>query len=252
MVTNQDTFRAALLDPTQDMPNGLSDGNGRPASKRFAVYRNNVTVALVEALRTAFPVVRKLIGDQNFDQLAHIFVRAHPPSSPLMMHFGAALPHFLDTFDPLKHIGYLSDVARLEQALRRAYHAADPPAFDATRLAALHADKLMASGLILATPLQVVPSQWPLFDIWQFNTEKNAPKPQPIAQTVLVTRPEFDPVPHPLTPGEAAWLRKISEGETLGNAQTAAVAVVPDFDLSLLLTRLLQNNAIAGLKTAKD
>lgn len=252
MITNQGTFRTALLDPTQDVPDGLSDGTGRSAGKRFAVYRNNVTVALVEALQVAFPVVRKLIGDRNFDQLAQIFVRAHPPSSPLMMHYGAALPRFLDTFDPLKHIGYLSDVARLEQALRRAYHAADPPTFDAARLTSLNANKLMGCGLILAAPLQVVPSHWPLFDIWHFNTDDNAPKPQPVAQTVLVARPDFDPVLRLLTPAEAAWFGKISDSETLGDAQAAAVAEAPEFDLSPLLTRLLQDNAIADLKIPKD
>ena len=55
MNVDQDAFRAALLDPSLVAPEGLTDGQGRPAGRRFDVYRNNVSVALADALETAFP-----------------------------------------------------------------------------------------------------------------------------------------------------------------------------------------------------
>lgn len=247
MSVTQSQFRAALLDPDAAVPSGLQDGAGAPAAKRFDVYRNNVTVALIEALRTAFPVVLKLIGDQNFDALARLHVRAHPPSSPLMMHYGADMPAFLDAFEPLAHVKYLSDVARLELALRRSYHAADNAPFDAARFGEVTPEALMASTLTLADAVECVPSPWPLVDIWRFNSVAGADKPRAIAQSALITRAEFDPTPHALSASQAAWIKAVLDGQTLGAAQDAAVARDADFDLGPLLALLLQNNAIADL-----
>lgn len=252
MNSHEHMFRAALLDPAQAVPEGLTDGAGAPTTKRFDVYRNNVTVALIEALRTAFPVLRKLLGDANFDQLAPHFARAHPPASPLMMHYGIDMPDFLAGFTPLKHIGYLPDVARLELAIRQAYHAADAIPLSATDLAETEPDALMAACLSFAPAVQIVPSPWPLFDIWRYNMQEGAEKPRNVAQSVLITRPEFDPVPHPLTPAQATWVSAIKAGTSLSGAQDAAIAHDPKFDLSPLLTLLLQQEALTTLTTPKD
>lgn len=45
-----DGFAAALLDPKRAVPPNLVGPDGEPTTKRFAVYRNNVMVGLVEAL----------------------------------------------------------------------------------------------------------------------------------------------------------------------------------------------------------
>ncbi len=252
MTTDQTQFRAALLDPALPTPSGLTDGQGTPTDKRFAVYRNNVTVALCDALRSSFPVLCKLLGDQNFDQLAPLFARAHPPSSPLMMRYGVEMPAFLENFAPFAHISYLPDVARLELAMRHAYHAADAVPVDPAVLGQLSPEKLMASTLTLAPAVQLLPSDWPLFDIWRYNMVDGAAKPQAMPQSVLITRAEFDPTPHPLDRAQLAWMTAIQDGKPIDAAQDAALAIAEDFDLSPLLTVLLQGGALIQLTPPKD
>ena len=117
MSAGQDSFRAALLDPLAPVPDRLSDGQTRPVGRRFNVYRNNVAVSLTEALHTGFPIIARLLGAENMDGLAGAFLRAHPPDSPVMLRYGDALPGFIESQRQLDHLGYLSDVARLELAL---------------------------------------------------------------------------------------------------------------------------------------
>lgn len=123
----QNTFAAALLNPEADVPLGLIDPQGRPVQKRFDVYRNNVASGLTRALEASFPVIRALVGEAFFGAMAVEFLRAHPPKSRLMMLYSDAFPPFLATFPPVADLAYLPDVARLEQALRESYHAADAP-----------------------------------------------------------------------------------------------------------------------------
>ena len=247
MTVTQPQFRAAIFDAAQPVPDGLLDGLGQPAGRRFNVYRNNVAVSLTEAMHTAFPVITKLLGPSNMDGLAGLFLRAHPPASPLMMHYGQPMPQFLADFAPLQHLGYLPDVARLELALRASYHAADTPAFDPAELGQVTPEVLMQSRLRLAPSLRLLQSPWPLHDLWAFNTQSGAEKPRAIAQDVLITRPEFDPAPHALTKAQGAWIAAILADQTIGTAQEAAQALAPDFDLTPLLTLLISNNALAAL-----
>lgn len=252
MRNHQNDFRAAILSPDTAVPDGLCDGKGRPAGKRFNIYRNNVTMALITALRTAFPAVRKLVGPQRFEDLALFYARSHPPRSPLMMHYGVEMPACIKGLAALQHIPYLSDIAQLELALRRSYHAADVPVFEVARLGELPPEALMASELVLAPAVFLVTSPWPLVDIWRYNMQNGAPKPCAIGQSALVTRAEFDPEPHAITADQAEWLQCVINKATLGAAQDAACAKNPDFDLAPLLGLLIQTNAIVGLKTPKD
>lgn len=247
MTVDQTTFRAALLDPDAARPAGLSDGLGQIAGRRYDVYRNNVVVSLTEALETAFPVIQKLVGDANFKLLAGAYLRQHPPSSPLMMFYGADMPAFLANFEPAKTIGYLPDVARLEVALRESYHAADAAPIDPSVLQTTDPDVLMGSTIGLAPSLRLIRSAWPIHSVWQFNIVENAPKPEMAAQDVAILRAELDPDPVLLPEGGGVFLSALLENRSLGDALEFATNAAPTFDLSSVLALLIGNNAITKI-----
>ncbi|MEY8831512.1 putative DNA-binding domain-containing protein [Sedimentitalea sp. XS_ASV28] len=248
---SQSLFRQALLAPDRAAPDGLRDSDGHPAGARFDVYRNNVVVSLVEALHAGFPVLAKLLGKDNMDGMARMFVRAHPPTSTLMMFYGEALPDFIARLPQLSHLGYLPDIARLELALRHSYHAADATPIASESLASLSAETLLATRLTLTPSVRLVRSPWPIHDIWRYNTQAGAPKPTPTAQDVLITRAEFDPSPALLPPGGYAWVQALLQGQSIGQALDIAHQDAADFDMTGPLTLLLTGNAITSL-TDKD
>ena len=248
MTVDQTLFRSALLDPEAPRPGGLADGKGRDVGRRFDVYRNNVTVSLNEALETAFPVVAKLVGAKNFQVLAMAYLRQHPPSSPLMMFYGDAMPAFLGDFEPTKTIGYLPDIARLELALRHSYHAADATPLDPAVLQTTPPDVLMASTIALAPAARLLRSKWPIHAIWAFNSIEGAPKPAMAAEDTLILRPDLDPEPHLLPSGGGAFVQSLLDGNTVAEAIEAATSADPSFDLSAILALLITQNAMTDLK----
>lgn len=244
MSVSQSQFRRAILDADMAIPTGLRDAGNLPAGRRFDVYRNNVAVSLSEALESGFPVIHKLLGDENFKAIAGVFLRQSPPDSPMMMHYGAAFPGFLRGFKPLAHLGYLGDVATLELAMRRSYHAADSVVVDGDVLARVPPEQLEDVRLEIAPSLEVVCSNWPIHDIWIFNMIKGAPKPRATPQDVVITRVDFDPQPHILADGGAHFVTALKAGASLGKATNEAALIAADFDLSNTLTLLLSGHAI--------
>ena len=77
----QKHFAAALLDPERAVPPEIASSGGKPAVKRFAVYRNNVTVGLVDALAARFPATQRIVGEEFFRGMAQVFAQAEPPRS---------------------------------------------------------------------------------------------------------------------------------------------------------------------------
>ena len=248
MDVTQTEFRSALLDPAQIAPAGLVNPDGSAATKRFDVYRNNVAVSLTEALETAFPVIRKLIGDQNFKGLAGIFLRQHPPSSPLLMLYGAEMPSFLESFEPFKQLPYLADVARLELSLRESYHAANAQTFDPSILQSLSEDALLGSRIRFAPAMRLIRSRYPIHGIWQMNMIPDAPKPAARGENVLVTRPEFDPVQTLLVPGAGLFVDRLKSGANFGEALAIVTERLPEFNLSEALIQLIESAAIESIE----
>ncbi len=248
MSVSQTQFRGAIFDANAPVPEGLEDEAGRPAGKRFNVYRNNVAVSLTEALEIAFPVVLKLVGDEFFHALAGVFLRQHPPSTPMLMYYGDKLPGFLRNFKPAAHLGYLPDVALLEQMIRQSYHAADATPIDPAALQSLSTDALMAAKLHIAPSAFLVRSTWPIHAIWRANSKQGAPEPQMRGEDVLISRVEFDPEVRVLPAGGADFVQALQTGESFGSALGKAKTIIPDFDLTTTLGALIAGTAIVGIE----
>lgn len=236
-MTDQSQFVAAVLDAALPTPDGLLDPAGRPAGKRFDVYRNNVVSSLIGALRDGFPAIYSLLGDAYFNALAGLFVRAHPPQDPRLMQYGADFPAFLTGFAPLAHLPYLADVARLELAMRSSYHAADHRAFGPAELAALPPDHVGELTLALAPSAVILRSAHPIVGIRA--KALGGTLTTKSAQDVLIARRDFDPEPHVLPAGAYGFLHALQSGNTLAEAAALATDDTPEFDLSTTLSLAL-------------
>lgn len=246
-MVDQADFTRALLDPDSPIPDGIIRPDATPAKKRFDVYRNNVVTSLIDAMGAAFPVIKKLVGAQFFDAVAGHYVRAHPPSSPLMMFYGAGFPQFLEGFEPARQLPYLPDIARLEHARRVAYHSADDPLLSPDALAKIAPEQLGGIRFALHASVQIITSPHPVFSIWRFNSTDDTSPIASCGEDVLVARPAQDVTMHILEAGGAHFLTALQTGQSLEQAADLATTAAPDFDLGANIGALLTAQIISKI-----
>jgi len=244
MSVNQTAFTTALLNPEQAVPNGLIDPQGRPAGKRFDVYRNNVVFSLLEAMQTAFPAIEKLLGPALFREIAIDYIRQNPPLTPILMFYGSGFDAFLQDIKALSKYPFLADVARLELLRREAYHAADIPPITPDTLAAITPEKLVALRFEFTPGLRLLDSNYPVVGIWEYNMADSAPKPAQEPQSALISRPAFDPVVSLIPRTTSDFLHLLQQGSTLGESLDAITSQTGNFDLGTTLGLMLQTEII--------
>lgn len=251
----QSAFAAALLNPDLPCPGGLTSWNGSDPEVRFAVYRNNVTVSLIDALADTFPVVQALVGDDFFRAMARVFVQTNPPRSRLMVYYGDSFADFVASFSPAASVPYLADVARLEMARVRAYHAADvaPIQTEALQAALADPEDLLLLRLHVHPSVQLIESPFAVASLWAAHQGAlclTSVDPD-VAQGALVFRQGLDVDTVELKPGEARFVSALQIGQTLLEAAQAAASSDAEFDLSQALASLLRWRLVTHITTGE-
>ena len=239
-----------LTDPNCETPAGIVGPNGKSAVKRYNVYRNNVTVSLIDALAAVFPATQRITGVEFFRAMARFHVRANPPRSPLLFEYGHEFPDFIESYEYARPLPYLADTARIERAWLDAYHAADALPLSAQELASIRPE-FLADVVFVAHPATcILRSQFPALSIFVANRDG---EPVEAIETftpedTLVTRPDHQVSVRRLPPGGAEFLTQLLMGQPLGNAAARALETSPDFDLAHNIAGMIEAGVFASLQ----
>lgn len=250
-MNTQQAFFEALLDPGQAAPAGLCAWNGSAAAARFAVYRNNVLVSLIDALADTYPVAQELVGEPFFRAMARLFVHQAPPRSRVLAFYGEAFPAFIENFAPAASVPYLADVARLEMLRVRAYHAADGAALPTGAMEQALAQTDAPAELVLGLhpSVRLLRSRYAVVSLWAAHQgvgELSAIDPaQP--ENALLVRPGLDVELLRLDAGASALVAALQQGAPLGPAVAQASQADASFELAGSLALLIRSHAIASI-----
>ncbi len=256
---SQAAWGTALRDPDRAVPAGLVTWNGSDPAQRFAVYRNNVTVSLMQALADTFPVCAASVGEACFRDLARAFVRRHPPRSPVLARYGEGFADFVAASRRAAPWPYLPDLARLELACLDALQAADASPLDPATLAAAlgRPETLPALRLSLHPSLATLDSPFAVVSRWAAQPGDGAPPvvdPDSPEHAWILRRGRSVRV-LPMSAGDCRFVRALQAGATLGEAAATAAAgesggerdAAGGFDLTRCLAVLLREQILTGV-----
>lgn len=223
----------SLRDFQRDFAAALLEGGDEPVRRRaitdqpgFAVYRNTVAVACVDALVANYPTVSAIVGEEWFSAAAMRFQRATPPRDGCLASYGETFAAFLAAFEPARELPYLADVARLDRFWTEAHLAADAPVLAPSELGGA-GDAAMLAGCVLEphpSARWTTMAEVPAFTIWRRHRE-GADLEADLrwhGESALVVRPLDVVTWHAIPQLAAIFLSSCASGLRFGHALTDA------------------------------
>lgn len=135
------------------------------AHQRIELYSRMYLTRLEEALEGDYPVVRAVLGEKQFHQLAHAYIRSFPSKHYSLNPFGQQLPKLIQrrVVRPANP-SLVYDLARLEAAIQEVFDAPESAALDIREWAQLSATAWQSKKLRFV----------PAFRLLEFDCEANA------------------------------------------------------------------------------
>lgn len=264
----QNQFSAAILSDNTPNAHTNTDGFGieeailaktLPGNRRLNIYRNNVNISLCRALKAVYPVIYKLVGDEFFNAMASDYIAKHPSRSGNLHNFGCQLANFISSFAPAGELVYLADVAKLEWAYHRVFHAENSQAFNIEKLQQVDTANYGNLCFKLNPACQLVSSPYPILRIWQANQDQTENPGSEINASnsisldegkvfLLVLRQDLDIEFQTLSPCEFNFLEAFSQGNSFFIACDKASKVEPECDVGKLLQKHILSQTITDFE----
>lgn len=252
-MSTQARWGQALLDPEQEVPPGLLTWNGSDPTQRVAVYRNNVMVSLVDALSSTFSVTHQLVGEPFFRAMAQLYVRQHPPISPVLSHYGHDFSGFVSQFPPAESVPYLADVSRLEYLRLQTLHAEDaqPLPIDGAQAWLDDAEQLTQAICTLAPGVQPFHSTHAAVSVWAAHQPDSGVCLEDVdvdqAESALICRSGWNVMVLQVDADTADFVRHLQEGYPLGDALHAVASDNPAWDAVQALSLMFRHGLITHM-----
>jgi len=206
----------------------------------------------IEFLAARYPVIRRLVGELSFRVVARRFILNEPPSAVAPDSFGDSFPHFIRSLGNAACIEYVADVAELEMLQHKARYAQHVRPLAALALSSLQAERLSGLRVVLHPSVCLVQSRFPIVTAWETNQANDGGGmiERWVAEAAIVARPFFEVEVTRLPPGGYAFLRALSERNTVTAAVEIAIAVTPQFDVVSNLKLIEEAKLVVGTQEA--
>jgi uncharacterized protein len=207
----------------------LNPQAGTPGEERMAVYAHGYLARVREALSEVFETVEGVLGAEAFTHLSIAYAKRHPSHDYNLNYVGMHLPRFLKTKNSWnKEKPFLSDLAMLEWAIWKAFHAFHGSILKRSEMEQVSAAVWESAIFKFQPSVKIVTSDWPIFDIWRSQKSgtvpgnpflfKNLQKGRPQTNPILVSRAEDQVLCEPMDSVAAELLTNLLSGKSLGDA----------------------------------
>jgi hypothetical protein len=169
----QKLFYEAIFEKNTDSVEKICQHIATPknltALEHLAIYRDSIMGKFSHALSDIYPVCCRLVGEKFFQTMVEYYIRSTSSTSPDIGQYGQYFAEFIDNFDKVANLPYLSDVARLEWAWHHAFNAKNEKGFNFSALAQVPESEKQCIIFRLPYSATLLKSDFPIAHIWRVN-----------------------------------------------------------------------------------
>jgi hypothetical protein len=220
---------------------------------QFIVYRVAYRARLRAALRDNYEVLPLVMGDDAFDSLANAYIDANPSHHYSLRWYGHALCDFMVTNDALVDHPAMTDLVRMEWALRNAFDAGPATPLTSAELAAVPASEWEDLQFQLHPSVQLLELHWAVGPIWHAlkSGQTEMDPPAALDHHMLVWRLGMNTQWKSLVQIEADFVKGLLAHHTFGQQCESLAARIGEEQAAstavALLSDLLRAGAICAL-----
>lgn len=227
--TTMQLFHTALLDKDDAPAVALLRANERLSRQRqMAIYIQGYRTRLVLAIRSDYPALLALLGEQAFDALALAYIEATPPAHYSLDYY----PHAFAPFVRAHSDAFAADVARFEATVAELFLASDAAPesepLAASTLAGLTPEAFGHTLLALRPASRLLEFSYPV-DSYLAALRDDPQAAQPAAQTryMFFVRHDNEVKRHPLSQAQYRLLCAFAAGQPVGVALDSVAEALP-------------------------
>lgn len=203
----------------------------------------------ISVLKARYPVVCRLVTEPSFRLAARCFILAYPPPIPIPRSFGDEFRRFLRSRSSLACVQYVAGVAEIEMLRHKARYAPHARPLISLALSSLQAEKLAPLRIVLHPSVCLLQSRFPIVTAWENHQTDNdgGTIERWVDEAAVVARPFRDVEVRRLSSAGYAFLRALSEGQTVATAAQMATESGTAFDMVASLRLIEDAKVVVGI-----
>jgi hypothetical protein len=181
----QNKFQSYLITNDANIKMDIEETKKVSATTRLQIYSNAYRCRLIEALAANFPILQKYLGEEQFQELALLYIVAHPSTFKSIRWFGDQLENFLREHDKYTEFPYLAELSKFEWHMTLTFDAPDGELIDMETVMQISPDDWTIMRFVPHSSAYILDFQWNVVQIWQ-NLTQNDPPNEPIKNDVSI------------------------------------------------------------------
>jgi hypothetical protein len=215
-------FHNAILmdDATQITPTIKPHPHLTPV-QQFAVYSDGYRIRLVQAIRSDYPILLNLLGEKEFDKIAHGYIKKYPPTNYNLDYYPNEFTKVMDEHCDDK---FACEVAMLEGAIAEVFMLPDSDPLSADGFSNISLENFGAMTLKLRTACRLLQFSYQTSDWLTFARANNSlpllqsERGQKTPSWLLVVRHNNEVQRHNLSEQEYTLLQNLADGKNVSDA----------------------------------